>query len=222
MEALMKISGKRTRILMVATRVILGEALRCLIEREPDLKVTHTGYDSTQILGKIKARKGNWDVVLLILFRPDGGTSNRVKEIKRIQPDLRVLVLNFDRDDHYGVRLLRAGADGYLTADSKPGDLLEAIRKIVLGGTYIHPALTAQLAIQLKGGLLQSLHSTLTDREYEVLRLIAVGRSRSEIAQTLSLRPRTVHTHRARILEKMNMKNDVELARYALKEGLAD
>lgn len=207
---------------MVATRFIRGEALRCLIEREPGLKVTGTVYDSTQILGKIKTQKDTWDVVLWNLFRPDSGTSDSVKEMKRIQPNLPVLVLNFDRDDHYGVRLLRAGADGYLTADSKPGDLLKAIRKIALGGTYIHPALTAQLAIQLKGGLLQPLHSTLTDREYEVLRLIAVGRSRPEIAHTLSLRPRTVHRHRARILEKMNMKNDVELARYALKEGLAD
>lgn len=214
-------SKETIRIFLANDQAVLREAMKCLLEREPNLRIADMAPQATDMPSKITVGKKNLELFLLNFHSAIHSTIQMVRAIKRKWGAIPVLVLDFYSNVDYGVRVMAAGADGYLTQASSPQDLLAAIRKTARGGTWLDVELREKLVAQVKAGFPEKPHSTLTDREYEVLLLIASGNTTSEIAQTLGLSLRTVNSHRARILKKMNLKNDVELARYVFKENLA-
>jgi DNA-binding NarL/FixJ family response regulator len=145
-----------------------------------------------------------------------------LKDLKAMRPKLPVLVLSMHPEDQYGKRVLRAGASGYMNKKSAPEELMTAIRKLLAGGQYVSPALAERLALDLRYNEAQSGHEILSGREFEVLRMIAFGKTATQIAEELHLSVNTVSTHRARILEKMHMATTAELMHYALSNHLVD
>ena len=145
-----------------------------------------------------------------------------MQELRRERPKLPVLVLSAHPEDQLALRLLKAGAAGYLTKDKAPKVLLSAIRKILSGGKYISESLAEKAVLNLLSETTKPLHETLSDREYQVMRMIAAGKTMKKIGKELFLSVRTVSTYRARVLEKMNMKTNAELIRYALQNKLVD
>lgn len=165
-------------------------------------------------------RRKKWDVVILDITMPGSSGTETLKQLKADYPKLPVLVLSMHPEDQYAVRMFKAGADGYLTKASAPEELVEAIKKVLGGGQYVSSTLGEKLALTVKASVGAVPHEYLSDREYEVMCLIASGKTVSEIAETIHLGVTTISTYRARILEKMNLKNNAELTRYALKRGL--
>ncbi len=169
-----------------------------------------------------QVRRSKWDVVILDVSMPGSSGTETLKQLKKERPSLPVIVLSMYPEDQYGVRMFKAGADGYLNKASAPEELVRAIRKVVAGGHYVSAVLGEKLAVNLKTDSQKPAHELLSDREYEVLRLMASGNTVSEIADTLHLSVTTVSTYRARLLEKMRLKNNAELIRYGLEYKLTD
>ncbi len=166
---------------------------------------------------------GDWDVVILDISMPGRSGLDALKEIKKLRPELPVLILSIHPEDQYARRVLKAGASGYMTKESAPEELVNAINKVVSGGKYVSAALAEKLAVDLEiddTGVLP--HKRLSDREYEVLLLIASGYTISEIGVKLTLSVKTISTYRTRILEKMNLKSNADLVRYAIQHGLVE
>ena len=161
-----------------------------------------------------------WDIVVLDLTMPGGNGLEALKQIKRDQPQLPVLILSMYPEDQYAVRTIRAGAAGYLNKESAPEELVTAIRKVLNGGQYISASVADELVLHARHEDGQPLHKHLSDREYQVLCLIASGKELKEISNELALSAKTVSTYRARLLEKMNMKTNAELTYYAVQNGL--
>jgi DNA-binding NarL/FixJ family response regulator len=161
-------------------------------------------------------------LVILDVSMPGRSGIDVLADLKRVRPKLPVLVLSMHPEDQYGKRVLKAGASGYLNKDNAPEELIRAIRKVLAGGCYVSPALAEKLALELHQDRGQSLHETLSNRELEVLRMIASGKTVSQIAEQLHLSVTTISTYRARILEKMNMTTSAELMHYALRNHLVD
>jgi two-component system, NarL family, invasion response regulator UvrY len=176
--------------------------------------------NAQEVLARIWKEK--WDVVVLDITMPGRSGLEVLKEIRRSRPQLPVLVLSMHPEDQFAVRMLKAGAAGYLTKESAGEELVGAIRKVTAGGRYISPALAERMASFLDVDLQKAPHERLSDKEFLVLRMIASGKQVSQIARELSLSVKTISTYRARILEKMRLKNNAELTRYALERGLAD
>lgn len=166
------------------------------------------------------ARRKKWDLIIMDISMPGQTGPEALKAIKEACPGLPVLVLSMHPEDQYAIRMFKAGADGYLTKASAPSELVKAIKKVMAGGQYVSPALGEKLAVTVKSGLEQAPHERLSDREYQVLCMIASGKTVGEIATTVNLSITTISTYRARILEKMSMKNNAELTRYAMQEHL--
>jgi len=166
--------------------------------------------------------KGGYDLVLLDISMPGRGGLDVLKEIKGHFPHLPVLMLSMHPEKEYALRSLRAGASGYVTKDKAAEELVRAIRKVLSGGRYITDSLAEMLAMEVEteDGAGRPPHETLSDREYQVLGMIASGKTVSEIARELSLSVKTISTYRSRILEKMRAKNNAELTRYAFKHRL--
>jgi two-component system invasion response regulator UvrY len=164
--------------------------------------------------------KGSYDLVLLDISMPGRGGLDVLKEIKGHLPRLPVLMLSIHPEKEYALRSLRAGASGYLTKDNASEELVRAMRKVLSGGRYVSASLAEKIAFDMEADTGKPLHETLSDREYQVLRMIASGKTVSEIARELSLSVKTISTYRSRILEKMRAKNNAELTRYAFENGL--
>lgn len=171
-----------------------------------------------------QAQKHRWDVVVLDLTMPGRGGLEGLHELKRLLPHLPALVLSVHPEDQFAVRVLRAGGAGYLTKESAPQELVQAIKVISRGGKYITPKVAELMASHLHqhGDHDQPLHSSLSDREDQVFRLIAGGSTITEISDQLSLSIKTISTYRTRILEKLNLKTNADLARYAVQHHLLE
>ncbi len=164
-----------------------------------------------------------WDLVILDINMPGRSGIEVLREIRRLRPGLPVLVLSMHAEDQYGKRVLRTGASGFMNKNVAPEELIKAVHKVLSGGRYVSPALAEKLAFDLTSANAgQAAHEALSEREFEVLRLIASGKTVSEIADTIHLSVATVSTYRARILLKMNMTTTVELIRYGLENRLVD
>ncbi len=163
-----------------------------------------------------------WDVAVLDITLPGRGGLEVLKEVKRLRPRLPVLILSMHPEDQFAVRMLKAGASGYMTKESAGDELVGAIQKVVSGGRYISPSLAERMASYLDMDVHKAPHERLSDREFLVLRMIASGKTVSQIGQELFLSVKTISTYRARILEKMDMKNNAELTHYAVQRGLVD
>ena len=206
------------RILIVDDHPVVRKGLREIIEETPDMVVTAEAGSGNEALEKI--RKGDFDVAVLDISLPGRSGLDVLEKIKHENPELPVLVLSMHPEEQYAIRTLKAGASGYLTKETAPDELIEALQRISKRRKYISPSLAEKLAYELELDSERPFHETLSDREYEVMRMIASGKTVKEIAAELFLSTKTVTTYRSRILYKMRMKNNAELIHYALKNHL--
>lgn len=208
------------RIVIADDHPIVRAGLKQILSDASDIEVAAEAGDGHELLKLI--RKEEIGVVLLDITMPGFAGIDALKQIKTEKPDLPILVLSMHPEDQYGIRVLKAGAAGYLMKSAAPDQLVEAIRKVCRGGRYVSPALAEKMAFGLQAGNSGLPHEALSDREYQVLCMIASGKTVREIAAELALSEKTVSTYRARILEKMNMKSNAELTHYAIKLNLVD
>jgi two-component system invasion response regulator UvrY len=208
------------RILIADDHIIVREGLKQIIAASPDLVVEDEASDGHEFLEKL--RKKDFDVIVLDISMPGMHGLDVLKQVKIEKPKIPVLVLSMHPEDQYAIRALKAGAAGYLTKASAPAELIRAIRKIFQGGKYVSSSLAEKLASILETGARESLHQNLSDREYQVMCMIASGKTVKEIAEELALSVKTISTYRSRILEKMEMKTNAELTHYAIKNQLVD
>jgi len=169
-----------------------------------------------------QVRRQDWDVVILDISMPGKSGLDILDDLKRLRPKLPILLLSMHPEQQFARRALKSGAAGYLTKDSVPDELKVAVKKIAAGGRYVSATLAEKLAVDLREGAETPLHELLSDREFQVMRMIASGKTVKQIAENLSLSVKTVSTYRARILEKTGMKSNAELIRYALQSQLVD
>ncbi len=167
-------------------------------------------------------RKQNWEIVILDISMPGKSGLDILDELKQLRPKLPVLLLSMHPEEQFARRALKAGAAGYLTKESVPDELRRAVRRVLAGGRYLSATLAEKLAWDLREDAEMPLHELLSDREFQVLRMIASGKGVKEIGDELSLSVKTVSTYRARILEKTGMKSNAELIRYAVQNHLVD
>jgi two-component system invasion response regulator UvrY len=208
------------KILIADDHPVVRKGLREIIEETSDMEVADEASNGQEVLAKVFRK--DFDVVLLDISMPGRSGLDILKELKSQLPKLAVLVLSIHPEEQYAVQVLKAGASGYLTKKSAPEELVTALRKVSAGGKYISPSLAEKLASALETGIEKPPHETLSAREYEVMRKIALGKTATEIARELFLSPKTISTYRSRILEKMGIKNNAELIRYAIKNRLVD
>jgi DNA-binding NarL/FixJ family response regulator len=206
------------RVFIADDHGIVRKGMKQILSRTPDIEVAGEASTGQEALEKIWAN--NFDVVILDISLPGRNGLEILKQIKSQQPKLPVLILSMYPEDQYAVRVLKAGAAGYLTKESDKSELIEAIRRIAQGKKYITPELAERLADELKPGADKAPHDKLSDREYHLLCLIAKGKNTKEIAAELSLSIKTIGTHRASLLDKMEMKSNAELTHYAIQHKL--
>jgi two-component system invasion response regulator UvrY len=207
-------------ILIADDHPIVRSGLRQILESETNLRVAGEAEDAQQVLKLVQER--SWDIVLLDISMPGMDGIEILKEIKRLRPQLPVLILSMHPEEQYAIRSIRAGAAGYLNKDSAPEMMVTAIRKIFCGEKFISPNLAEILMNDLQVDHKGALHEELSDREFQVMRMIASGKTVSQIAAEIFLSVKTVSTYRARVLEKMGLKSNAELTRYAFDNKLIE
>jgi DNA-binding NarL/FixJ family response regulator len=208
------------RVFIADDHAIVREGLKQILAEQRDIVVAgeaETGLDAIKLF-----RKSRCNVVLLDISLPDRNGIEVLKQIKSEKPELAVLMLSMHREDQYAIRALKAGAAGYLTKQSAPKELVNAIRQVADGQRYVSAQLAQVLAAQLGENHDTPVHETLSDREYQTLTLIASGKTVSEIARELSLSVKTVSEYRSRLLAKMKLKTSAELTHYAIRNQLID
>jgi len=208
------------KVVVVDDHAVVREGLKRIVSESGGMVVSGEAADGQEAMRLIKSEP--CDVVLLDISMPNKSGLDVLKELHAESPRLPVLVLSMHPEDQYAVRVLRAGAAGYVTKESAPAKLVQAIRKVVRGGKYVSPSLAERLVFDLGTDTKKAPHELLSDREYQVLCLIASGKTVTQIGELLVLSVKTISTYRVRILEKLQMKNNAELTRYAIKEGLVD
>jgi len=208
------------KVLIADDHPIFRDGLRRLIEGTVGMEVVGEAGSSQETISA--AAKLRPQVVLCDVRMPGRGAIETIQELKRQQSDIAILMLTGQPEDHYALRCLKEGAAGYLTKGSATLKLIEAIRKVASGGRYIGPVLAEKLVLSLDPERDAHPHERLSDREFQVMSLIAAGKTPKEIAEELILSVKTISTYRARILDKMSLKNNAELMLYAVREGLVD
>ena len=209
------------RVLLGDDHRIVREGLKQVLADAPDIVVRAEAVDGPQVLAQVEALQGNagLDVVLLDIAMPGRDGLDVLQALRAAWPALPVLMLSTYPERQYAVRCIKLGAAGYLNKSADPDDMVAAVRKVASGGAYVTPTTAEALANALGGAATGRGAESLSHREHQVFRLLALGRSVSEIGAQLKLAPNTVSTYRARILEKTGTKNDVELALYAERQG---
>lgn len=206
------------KLLLADDHPVVREGLRRVVADSPDMVVVGEAATSDQLLAQVDPLGP--DVVLLDISMPGPGLFLVLRALRDRRPAIRTLVLSVHPEGQYAVRALKAGAAGYLTKDQAPHELLVAIRRVHGGGRYVSPALEDQLAHGRQAGVESAPHEQLSDREFEVLRLLGAGSRVGDIAARLSLSPKTVSTYRARILAKLKVKSTAALIRYAVEQDV--
>jgi len=208
------------RIVLADDHAIVREGLKRIVSDVEDFTVTGEAADGTEVMQVVRSL--DFDVLVLDLSMPGRSGMELIKLVKAEKPRLRILVLSMHQETQYAVRAIKSGASGYLTKESAPALLEQAIRKIAGGGAYISAEVAEQLALGAMPGSEAAPHTTLSDREFEVFRLLVAGEAVSEVAAKLNLSVKTVSTHKSNLLQKLGLSNQTELVRYALKHGLTD
>jgi two-component system, NarL family, invasion response regulator UvrY len=208
------------RVFIADDHPVVRQGLKQMLGAEADLMVVgeaSSGLEAIELCGRVA-----WDVAVVDYNMPGKSGVDLVKELHHRNPHRSVLVLSIYPEEQYAVRVLKAGAAGYLTKESAPEELVNAIRKAANGGRFVSAALGERLALELAGGGEQPLHRKLSDREYQIMWLIASGKTVGEIAEQLFLSANTISTYRARILQKLDLRNNAELMRYAIRHQLVE
>jgi DNA-binding NarL/FixJ family response regulator len=205
------------KILIADDHAVVREGVKRILADQP---LYRFGEAATAEEALSAIRDSDWDILILDLSLPVRGGLAVLEEVRSLAPKLRTIVYSMHPEDQFGLRILRAGAVGYLAKERAPEELIQAIEKVRAGGVYVTDTLAENLAALLKSGIDEPLHSRLSSREYTVFEQIAKGQSVSQIAEALCLSVKTVSTYRARILEKMGLASNSDLIRYALNQRL--
>lgn len=208
------------KILIADDHAIVREGLKQIVAETTDIVVADEATSGHEVLKKVWDTE--YDVVILDISMPGRGGVDILKQLKGQKPNLPILILSMHPEEQYAVRVLKAGAAGYLTKASAPDELITAIRRVSTGRKYVSSSLAEKLAFDLERDTEKPCHEILSDREYLVMCMIASGKRVQEIAEELCLSVKTISTYRSRVLEKMKMKNNAELMHYAMKQGLVD
>lgn len=208
------------RLLVADDHPVVREGLKRIVAACEDMRVVGEARDGEEALATSRATPA--DVLLLDLSMPGPGFLETLRRLRVECPGLRVLVLSVHPEEDYAARALKAGASGYLTKDHSPEELADAIRCVHEGGRYLSPAVGERLKYLLDADEGRPPHTTLSEREFQVFRLLASGKSIKEIGATLGLSPKTVSTYRTRLFEKLRVGNDAELTRLAMHHGILD
>jgi two-component system invasion response regulator UvrY len=209
-----------TRILLVDDHPVVRQGIKQVLAGA--FHPAQVGEASNAEEGMTEVKSTDWDVMVLDLSLPGTSGLDLLKDLRRERPSLPVLVLSMHSPDQFARRAMNAGASGYLTKDSHPTELVKAVGEVIAGRRYLNPAVIEELVSHLQPERGLRPHEALSDREYQVLRMIASGVTVSQAAVRLSLSVKTVSTYRARVLEKMNMKTTAELMHYGIQHGLVD
>ncbi len=210
--------SSKIKVLIADDHDIVRQGIEKILSKADGITVVGEASDGQEVIDQVK--KLEVDVLLMDVEMPKKTGWDVLSELKTLKPNLPIIVLSIFPEEHYGPRFIKAGAAGYLNKASKPSTLLEAIRKVHQGGRYVSPQLADLLIQDLGRTPEKNLHDKLSPREFQVFCEIAGGKKLKDIADELSLSITTVSTHRAHILEKMNLKSNAELVRYAVKHGL--
>ena len=208
------------RFLIADDHPILRRGLADILSRAFEGAICDEAGNAQEVVSKVQSQ--DWDLVVLDVTMPGRSGLDVLRDLKGLRPELPVLVLSMHPEDQLGKRALKAGASGYMNKESAPEELIKAVRKVLAGGIYVSPVLAERLARDLNEDSERPLHETLSDREFEVLRLIGSGMTTTQIAEVLHLSMPTVSTYRTRMLEKMNMRTTADLIKYALRNRLVD
>lgn len=208
------------KILIADDHAVVRKGLIQILKKSPDLAVKAEASSGAEALEMVSREK--WDAVVLDLSMPGMSGMDALKQMHTLFPRLPILVLSVHPEDQYGIRVLKAGASGYLTKDAAPEELVNALLKVCRGGKYVSPSLAERLALSFGMDGELPRHETLSDREYEVLRLLGSGLTISQAAEKMCLSVKTVSTYRSRILEKMQMGTTAEIIHYAIHEGIGN
>lgn len=208
------------RLLIVDDHEVVRAGIKRVFDDQPGMAMFGEAGDAGEALDRV--RKEEWDAVVLDISLGERSGLDVLKELHQLRPRLPVLILSMHSEEQYARRAFKAGAAGYITKDSPRAELVNAINKVLRGGRYVSSALAEKLVASLERGTEESLHARLSDREFEVLRLIASGKTVGEIAAQISLSDKTISTYRARLLEKMGMRTNAELTRYAIRNNLVE
>lgn len=206
------------KILVADDHAVVRAGLRQIITGIPDMVIADEAGSGQEALTKIL--NNDYDMVLLDISMPDRSGLDILKEAKNQKPKLHILILTIHPEEQYALRVLRAGASGYLTKESAPNELITAIRKVALGGKYVSSSLAEKIAFGLEADAEKPFHQTLSDREFQVTCMIASGKTSGEIAQELLIGIKTVNTYRSRTLQKLGLRNNSELTRYVIENKL--
>lgn len=208
------------KILIADDHAVVRQGLRQILGEIPELSVVGEAANGEDTLSRMRAEP--WDVLVLDMSMPGRGGLDVLKDVHRERPETRVLVLSMHPEDQFAVRMLKAGASGYLTKETATDELVKAVRKVMTGGKYISATLAEKLAFDVDGNSDKPRHEKLSDREFQVMRRLAAGKTVQEIANELMLSPKTISTYRARVLEKLELKSNAELIHYAIGNKLVE
>jgi len=205
-------------VLIADDHAVVRRGIMQIISEDPEINVLGEASNSDEIMKQLFDH--DWNVIVLDITMPGKNGLDVLIEIKNKRPEIKVLILSMHPEEEIALRALKTGASGYLNKDSVPGELIKAIRRVYSGGKYISSSLAESIAMSIDKDSNILPHELLSEREFQVMCLIASGNALSQIAEELSLSVKTVSTYRARILEKMNLKSNVELTHYAIKHHL--
>ena len=208
------------RIVIADDHAIVREGLKRIVTAAQDMAVVGEAADGAQVMRQV--RESDFEVLVLDLSMPGRSGMELIKQVRSERPRLRILVLSMHEELQYAVRAIKSGASGYLSKESAPLQLMQVLRKIASGGAFISSDVAEQLALGSMLGSISAAHEKLTDREFEIFRLIAMGMSVTDIAVRLNLSAKTISTHKANLMQKMNLQNQSELIRYAIKHGVTE
>ena len=216
----MALKDQMTDIIIADDHAIIRDGLKQIISFVPNMFVVSEAENGEQLLQQL--RKLAADVLVLDMSMPGKSGLALIQQVKALKPDLPVLILSMYQESQYAVQAIRAGAAGYITKNTASAQLIEAIRKVASGGSFVSPAIAEKIVKQMQKPELDLPHTRLTAREFQTFKMLVEGHSVNEIARILSLSNKTISTHKANILQKMGMATTANLVYYALKHGLID
>lgn len=206
------------RVLIADDHPVVRQGVKQILTEELELQQFGEARNAKEVLENVSRKK--WDILILDINLPDMNGLEILRQLKKVHPDLPVLVLTVFDEDQIAIRVLKAGASGFVTKETMPNELIAAVKKIHSGGRYVSPSLAEKLVFNIYSEDEKPVHHRLSNREYQVICLIAAGKSVKQIAEELYLSIQTIRTYRTRILEKMEMSTDADLIHYAIQHGL--